>query len=468
MTRPLALLDLFSGIGGFSLGLERTGGFKTVAFCEIEEFPRKVLKKHWPEVPIYEDIRNLTAARLRDDGISVDAICGGFPCQDISTAGKGAGIEGERSGLWSEYARLVGELRPQIVFVENVSALLGRGLSKVLGDLAEIGYNAEWHCISASAIGAHHHRDRLWITAFPQISDTEGKRCGEAGQHSQRSAQRSSSGGEVLANAELLERPQSLQNGCESQLARQEPIERHEGAGSVTGCGSVLADADRLHAQGVFTERLNAGLWKIQGERQAGSQDTGVGGIWSSQPDVGRGFDGFPEFMDRHCGRGLSYAESQRKTEVLRKLWCEHVSQALRRTIGGFNRIQQAEVLFSFVREYEAGTDEARLLVAGKEAPENFLRGLRDEGELAGASHRSRHNEQRSDEHSDVVQEVPRLLALNSAPHWTGGGWEDATPRLANGIPQRVDRLKALGNAVVPQIPEMIGRAYLQSVGWNQ
>lgn len=161
------VLDLFSGIGGFSLGLERTGGFKTVAFCEIEEYPRKVLAKHWPEVPIYEDVRELTADRLRADGINPDCITGGFPCQDISVAGKGAGIEGERSGLWSEIARLTSELRPRIVILENVAALLGRGLGRVLGDLSEIGYDAEWHCIPASYAGAPHRRDRIWIIAYP-------------------------------------------------------------------------------------------------------------------------------------------------------------------------------------------------------------------------------------------------------------------------------------------------------------
>lgn len=163
----LKVLDLFSGIGGFSLGLERTGGFETVAFCEIEPFPRKVLAKHWPKVPIYDDVRTLTAERLAADGIAADVITGGFPCQDISTAGKGAGLAGERSGLWSEIARLVGELRPQFVIVENVSALLGRGLGTVLGDLAEIGYDAEWHCIPACYIGAWHERERVWIFAHP-------------------------------------------------------------------------------------------------------------------------------------------------------------------------------------------------------------------------------------------------------------------------------------------------------------
>jgi DNA (cytosine-5)-methyltransferase 1 len=161
------VLDLFSGIGGFSLGLERTGGFKTVAFCEIEPFCRRVLNKHWPDVPIYEDVRTLTAERLAADGIGVDVICGGFPCQDISVAGKGAGITGERSGLWSEYARLIGELRPRYVIVENVAALLGRGLDRVLGDLAALGFDAEWRVVGAGDVGAPHVRERMWLVAYP-------------------------------------------------------------------------------------------------------------------------------------------------------------------------------------------------------------------------------------------------------------------------------------------------------------
>ena len=114
------VLDLFSGIGGFSLGLERAG-MKTVAFCEIEPFCRAVLAKHWPGVPIYEDVRSLTGAGLASAGIVPDAICGGFPCQDISIAGKGAGLDGERSGLWHEYRRLIAEIRPRWVIIENVA-----------------------------------------------------------------------------------------------------------------------------------------------------------------------------------------------------------------------------------------------------------------------------------------------------------------------------------------------------------
>jgi DNA (cytosine-5)-methyltransferase 1 len=168
----LQLLDLFSGIGGFSLGLEASGYFETVAFCEIEKKPARVLNAHWPGVRIYDDVSTLTAERLRADGVTVDAICGGFPCQDVSESKtNAAGLDGARSGLWFEYARLIGELRPQLVFVENVSALLGRGLSRVLGSLATLGYDAEWHCIPAGHLGAPHERDRVWIIAYPATGE---------------------------------------------------------------------------------------------------------------------------------------------------------------------------------------------------------------------------------------------------------------------------------------------------------
>ncbi|MDE2468805.1 MAG: DNA cytosine methyltransferase [Bradyrhizobium sp.] len=168
MARVIPLLDVFSGIGGFSLGLERTGGFRTIGFCEIEPFCRRVLAKHWPDVPIFPDIRELDARTWRASGLEQPrAICGGFPCQDISAAGAGAGIDGPRSGLWREMARLVGVFRPGVVFVENVPALRSRGLGRVLGDLATLGYDAEWHCIPAAALGAPHGRDRIWVLAYP-------------------------------------------------------------------------------------------------------------------------------------------------------------------------------------------------------------------------------------------------------------------------------------------------------------
>ena len=158
----MRVLDLFSGIGGFSLGLERAG-VETVAFCEIDPYCRKVLAKHWPEIPCHDDIRTLRGAHTGP----VDLICGGFPCQDISAAGKGAGMAGARSGLWSEFARLIGEIQPRYAIVENVAALLNRGMGTVLGDLAALGYRCRWDSVPASAVGAFHYRQRVWIVAYP-------------------------------------------------------------------------------------------------------------------------------------------------------------------------------------------------------------------------------------------------------------------------------------------------------------
>lgn len=178
----LKVLDIFSGIGGFSLGLERTGGFETIAFCEIEEFPRRVLAKHWPNVPCYRDVRDLTAERLAADGIAVDVITGGFPCQDVSSAGRRAGIgEGTRSGLYADVIRLARDLRPKFVILENVAGLLsgpseqpGGWFGRVLGDLAEIGFDAEWEIIPAAALGAIHLRERVWIVAYPHENGLRG------------------------------------------------------------------------------------------------------------------------------------------------------------------------------------------------------------------------------------------------------------------------------------------------------
>ena len=153
--------SLFAGIGGFDLGLERAG-FEIAWQVEIDPYCQRVLAKHWPHVTRYGDIRAADWSAVEP----VDLLCGGFPCQDISLAGKGAGLSGERSGLWFEYAKAIEALTPRYVIIENVAALRSRGLDQVLGSLAALGYDAEWHCIPASAVGAPHRRDRVWIIAY--------------------------------------------------------------------------------------------------------------------------------------------------------------------------------------------------------------------------------------------------------------------------------------------------------------
>jgi DNA (cytosine-5)-methyltransferase 1 len=262
LTRKLRTLDLFAGIGGFSLGLERTGGFETVAFCEIEKFPQQVLRKHWPEVPIYDDVRTLTAERLAADGIAVDVITGGFPCQDISTAGKGAGLAGERSGLFFQIARLIGELEPRYVILENVSALLSRGLADVLGTLASLGYDAEWHCIPASYLGAPHRRDRIWIVAHP---DGAGRNPAQQ------------------SRIPCAPSPQRTAD--------------HFGHGSRTA--PVLADAASERLPRPWQPIVGRGA-AAQGQGQAAwPLASGIGDIWCAEPNVGRVANGVPDRAHR-------------------------------------------------------------------------------------------------------------------------------------------------------------------------
>jgi DNA (cytosine-5)-methyltransferase 1 len=164
--KPLRLLDTFSGIGGFSLAAKWVGGFQTVQFVEIEPYCQKVLAHHWPSVPIHNDITTF----YPELGFC-DVITGGFPCQDVSNAGKQAGIKiGTRSGLFYELMRVVRAIRPQFVILENVAAITSNGLGTVLGELAEAGYDTEWACISAADVGACHNRERAWIVGCSRNS----------------------------------------------------------------------------------------------------------------------------------------------------------------------------------------------------------------------------------------------------------------------------------------------------------
>lgn len=167
--KTLTVGSLFSGVGLCDLGLS-WAGMRHAFFCEVDPFCRSILAKHWPGVPLYEDVRKLIGSEVPP----VDVLCGGFPCQDVSQGGRRAGIkEGTRSGLWYEYARLIGEIQPRYVIIENVRGLLSCGIEIVLRDLAALGYDAEWEVLPAAALGAPHHRERVFIVAYPH-----GQRAG--------------------------------------------------------------------------------------------------------------------------------------------------------------------------------------------------------------------------------------------------------------------------------------------------
>jgi DNA (cytosine-5)-methyltransferase 1 len=259
--------SLFAGIGGFDLGFERAG-FKTVWQVEKNAYCRRVLRRHFPDADRrVTDVRFAGARNL----LPVDVICGGFPCQDISNAGLRAGIDGERSGLWREMHRIISELRPRFVIVENVAALLGRGMGRVLGDLSEIGYDAEWQVISAADVGAPHLRERIWIVAYPRHGDVAEQPWAARREGWQWEPERTQprSDGEAMAHANAERR-----NGW-ARVCR--PERRPESANS--GASIFNATHDTQDSDGVRRSDA-AGQWRIE-------------------PAVGRVAHGVPARVDR-------------------------------------------------------------------------------------------------------------------------------------------------------------------------
>lgn len=169
----MRVLSLFSGGGLGDYGLT-LAGMEIVGQVEIDEYCQKILKLRWPDVPKWRDIRDVTGKEIIERCGAVDLVSGGFPCTDISAANNDPqGIAGERSGLWSEQFRIIRDIRPRYAIVENVSALLSRGMGKVIGDLASIGFDAEWQSFPASWFGAFHRRERVWIVAYPKSKRLE-------------------------------------------------------------------------------------------------------------------------------------------------------------------------------------------------------------------------------------------------------------------------------------------------------
>jgi len=229
--QKLKVLDLFSGIGGFSLGLERTGGFETVAFCEIDPFCRKVLRKHWPDVQIFEDVRELTGEQVG----SIDVVAGGYPCQPFSHAGRRQGADDDRH-LWPEAKRIVATVRPDWCLFENVAGHITMGLDEVLSDLEGEGYTCWPVVIPACAVGAPHRRDRVW----------------------------------VMANA----KGQRLQRGGISEYGNggcgeNGGADKSAGASAVSECG-IVADANNLNAQGKQRGGHDTKIGEVRGKGQAG------------------------------------------------------------------------------------------------------------------------------------------------------------------------------------------------------
>ncbi len=367
----MRVMDLFAGIGGFTLGFEAVG-FETVAFCEIDKNSCKVLEHNWPGIPIYNDITELTNERLKSDGLTgIDILTAGFPCQDISSAGNQAGIHGERSGLWSETCRCIGEIRPGLAVLENVTALIagdnGGWFGRVLGDLAEIGYSCIWNCIPASQLGANHHRDRIWIIAYPNRAGLRIQSITYEGSSSE---------------------TQSADDGEEGDVA------------NTTGTGRWT----RLRE-----DRAGQPAQRKGTDTDDDSQPEGKGNVsdTAGQRGKARGANGLGDEYQPWRDEGFTESESKQA----------HLSYAYGTGLQG--RLQ-----------HEIAYQE------GWEVPN-----------IGRASERCLGRQR----HGDC--------------YW---GVEPRLGRVADGVPRRTHRLKQLGNAIVPQLAELLARGIIEHLSGEE
>ena len=381
--KRLTVGSLFSGIGGIDLGLERTGRYTIAWQIELDDYCQRVLAKHWPDTPRFRDVRDCGAHNLP----SVDLLCGGFPCPDLSLAGKRAGIDGERSGLWHEFARLIGELHPPFVLIENVYGLLSGGewvtlspercschrqhsgddtgmvcasgggylgdepasvyrswMGVILGDLAARGYDAQWQVLPAAAVGAPHLRERVFLVAYA---------CGDGRRWWQHESQPESQRGSTSDPGE---------NGAQGPLA--------DAAGA------------RLPLRG-------------------------CAGLSARETQAAAGLDSQPE----RCG--------------------------------------------VMAHPAQFGCDPWRTERAGQPGP------LQSGGSGASSPTVSDATGERLAVGPLFGSNARRQLAALERSGRTGAGQWAVEPRIrrvADGVPHRVDRLRALGNAVVPQVAEYVGR----------
>lgn len=301
--------SLFSGIGGIEIGFEKEG-FKTKWFIEKEPYAQAILKKRFPGTIIYEDVTKIDFRTIP----KVDVFTGGFPCQDISGAGKRVGIEGSRSSLWKYYAEAIRVLRPKIAFIENVSALAIRGLNVVLADLAKIGYDAEWYNISASAVGAFHQRERIFIIAYPnsnwksdesinegqgqgfvdEISNTNIRQCN-------RTEKKVCSGGNSIdVSSEAIPNTSSFRcnDGCDNreerqiQNAEERSVEKDKSKGN--GWGYRSSEICEVFSNPHNKRQQGRGKDEIRQELFCSKEYS-----WAAEPGLGRVADGIPNGVDR-------------------------------------------------------------------------------------------------------------------------------------------------------------------------
>ncbi len=428
----IKVLDVCSGIGGFSLGLEATGSFETVAFCEVDKFCCKVLNKHWPNVPIYDDLKELgnEPERIIQD---FDLLCGGIPCQPFSQAGNRKGKEDDRH-LWPYVFEIIKSKKPTWVIIENVAGFVNMALDDVCLDLETENYSTQPYVIPACGIEAPHRRDRVWIIGKLMVDPKCDKHIGEVGGSLEEKGENEKRHGEEYSSTRISS------GTSEVRLSNN----GHEG-------GEVMANSESIGENGVCRETKSE---HDQGNARMESKCSSNGQS-KQEPSQEVADSESDRLLSRNGGlrdgngNGLLSNEERDGSEV-------------RGEVSGRSRLRTKENVADsecegLERQHELSSTKRGKNEGSLSGSESSFSRVREENATDSSSERL----QRSEQHETLVgeTETPRTIAQSFKNDGSQWAVEPNVGRVADGIPNRVDRLKSLGNAIVPQIIYQIGVA---------
>jgi len=439
MTKPiLKILDLFSGIGGFSLGLERTGNFETVAFCEIDKYCKLLLQKHWKGVKIYDDVKKITKEGFEADGIpSPDVITGGFPCQPFSVAGKQKGTSDDRH-LWPEMFRIIKAFKPRFVIGENVRGIIniqdGVVFEAVCTDLESEGYEVQPFIIPAAGVGAPHRRERVWIIATN--SSELGCRSG----------------------SDNWKRRQ-IQNDEERNVKKDQPKQQRWESRSREESNTRSITESRTNQRNEFRRQDLSGSKNV-----ADTESKNIHQQSRENYSTGKIVEGWKTKI---------WSELGRRSEIGRNEDVENSRRTLRQRTE-LREKNEDEIRKENANQHQRSSSSSESNVADTNT--GFSNGENQEIQT-GRNTSNTSSEKLADTHSERLEGFrksgrelsQKFFATDSSEGQQGTmdqGWWSVEPdvgRVAHGVSGRVHRLKGLGNAIVPQIAEEIGRAIINA-----
>jgi len=454
MAKKYKVLDLFSGLGGFSLGLERTGHFETVAFCDNDKFSKAILDKHWKGIKVYDDVREITKEKFKEDGIEFpDIITGGFPCQPFSVAGKQKGTSDDRH-LWPEMFRIIKTFKPRFAIGENVRGIVniqdGVVFETVCTDLESEGYEVQPFNIPAAGVGAPHRRERIWFIAIREDATN------------------------TYGNREKWNKSEDRQG---SGIEQNSSTTAAEDVGNTQHNGSPTSEIGRGH------EEINGGTEKRQNEsfefeRTSRSEDNGnvskenKNNVADTNNEGlrtcigGSDNDHATESRSGGVDRTRSESDVERHNSTSTEIKGMDVADTDTRLGNGENeeiqsRGQTSDSSSARGRTNVADTESIGSDVRGREQHQGERSG---QGEIGGAS--SQDDANSYGKRLEGFRGEHKLRNSEEEEQTSRDGWWSVEPnvgRVAHGVSGRVHRLKGLGNSIVPQIVEEIGKALIKA-----